>query len=337
MGMQYERSQRGSAYENRRSSQNGNMERLATGLGWFSIGLGLAEAIAPGGVARLIGANDTGKTRTLLRTYGFREIAAGVGILMQARPTPWLWGRVAGDMLDLASLGVGLASDATDRTKLSVATAAVAGVTALDIYCGKQLSSEASASTSNKGMVEAEGSVIVDRSPEELYRYWSDFANFPKFVSRVESVQDQGGGRSHWTAKVAGMSIEWESQTIFDEANHRIAWHSLEGSTMDNYGSVRFERAPGGRGTMVQAHMKYSLPGGAVTSGIAKLFGADPEQELNKTLRAFKAIMETGEVIKSDASIHAGMHAAQPPEQAQPLPSAEGGRERAETLAPSIV
>src|SRR5690349_17261487 len=80
-------------------------QRLANGLGWFSIGLGLAELAAPRQVARLIGARDEDNTRTVLRAYGVRELAAGFGILSQTSPTGWLWGRVAGDMLDLASLG----------------------------------------------------------------------------------------------------------------------------------------------------------------------------------------------------------------------------------------
>ena len=92
----------------RRDSQAGNGERLANALGWFSIGLGLAEVATPGKVAELIGVRNQDRTRAVLRAYGLREIAAGIGILTRPQPAGWVWGRVAGDLLDLSSLGSAL-------------------------------------------------------------------------------------------------------------------------------------------------------------------------------------------------------------------------------------
>jgi len=108
----------------------------ARALGWFSIGLGLAELLAPGALARFLGLE--GRER-LLRTYGTREIATGVGILNSSNPEPWVWGRVAGDALDLASLG---AAFVRSDNKLGVAAAigAVAGVTFADIATAQILS-----------------------------------------------------------------------------------------------------------------------------------------------------------------------------------------------------
>ncbi len=106
-------------------------------LGYFSIGLGLAEVLAPKGMARLTGVRQQG----LLPLYGVREIAAGIGILSCSRPSGWLWSRVAGDALDLATLGGNLAhNDASGRQKALASLIAVAGVTALDIFCATQLS-----------------------------------------------------------------------------------------------------------------------------------------------------------------------------------------------------
>jgi hypothetical protein len=105
---------------------------LATFLGLFSIGLGLAEAVAPRAMADRTGVRMPG----LLRAYGLREIAAGVGILASRRPGPWLWARVAGDVLDLATLAAAYGqSTGADRRKAVEAAAAVAGVTALDVAC----------------------------------------------------------------------------------------------------------------------------------------------------------------------------------------------------------
>lgn len=101
-------------------------------LGVFSLGLGLAEVLAQERVARWTGVRN----RTLLRAYGLREIIAGVGILTDPQPAPWLWSRVMGDMLDLGTLGVAYArSSAHDRNRASQAAIAVAAVTALDVAC----------------------------------------------------------------------------------------------------------------------------------------------------------------------------------------------------------
>src|SRR4051794_13144813 len=88
-----------------------NGERVARGLGWFSIGLGAAELIAPSFIARLIGSRNH---RSLIRVYGLRELAAGAGILASREPAGWLWSRVAGDIVDLASFTGLLASQDSD-------------------------------------------------------------------------------------------------------------------------------------------------------------------------------------------------------------------------------
>jgi hypothetical protein len=112
---------------------------LAQGLGWFSIGLGLAELVAPQHLARFLGMEGRDD---LIRSYGVREIATGVGILSQDDPTPWMWGRVGGDALDLGTLAIGLGRDNPQRTNVGLAIAAVAGVTALDVYCARALAGD---------------------------------------------------------------------------------------------------------------------------------------------------------------------------------------------------
>ncbi len=123
----------------RRGQADSTTDALARGLGWFSIGLGLAEVIAPRALARALGMEGT---ETVIRAYGMREIATGVGILASDDPTPWIWGRVAGDGHDIATLVMGLEGDNRKRENVALALAAVAGVTALDVYCGQTLSGE---------------------------------------------------------------------------------------------------------------------------------------------------------------------------------------------------
>ncbi len=114
-----------------------NGEKLANFLGWFSLGLGLYEAVAPEHLGDTLGmAQHTG----LLRAYGVREMTAGVGVLSQPRPVGWIWARVGGDALDLATLASALGADNPKRGNVWAAIGAVVGVTALDILCGVQLS-----------------------------------------------------------------------------------------------------------------------------------------------------------------------------------------------------
>jgi uncharacterized membrane protein len=285
-------------------------QRIAAGLGWFSIGLGVAEIVMPGRMARFIGVRDEDGTRALLRFYGLREIASGVGILSSTQPAGWLWSRVAGDLLDLASLGSAMKSDDASRTRLAGASAAVMGVAALDVYCAQKLSGDAAAAS---GSTRRTSTISVNRSPEEVYQFWRNFENLPRFMSHLESVRVTTEGRSHWKAKApAGTTVEWDAELVEDQPNSFIAWRSAVGADVSNSGFVRFERGPGGRGTVVTVELQYTPPGGVIGSAIAKLFGQEPGQQIDHDLRAFKQVMETGEVVHSDASIHDGMHPARP-------------------------
>jgi hypothetical protein len=118
--------------------QNGSAMALARGLGWVSIGLGLAEMLAPRILSERLGME--GK-ESLLRFYGAREMAAGVGILLSDNPSPWIWGRVAGDALDLAILATGLDKQNPLKGNVAIALAVVAGVTALDCITAQALGS----------------------------------------------------------------------------------------------------------------------------------------------------------------------------------------------------
>jgi uncharacterized membrane protein len=293
-------------------------ERLAGGLGWFSIGLGLAQVAAPGAVARLIGVPGDDKTRSLMRGLGLREMTAGVGILTRPAPAGWLWARVAGDAMDLALLGAALSSNKARWGRVAAATAAVVGVTALDLLSAVQLGRRGGVARGYKedrGM-HVKKAITVNRSPEEVYRFWHDFKNLPRFMDHLESVQVTGDRRSHWKAKApAGRTVEWDAEMVEDRPNELIAWRSLEGADVDNSGSVRFVPAPGDRGTEVHVELRYDPPGGAIGATIAKLFGEEPAQQVNADLRRFKQVMELGEVVQSDATVHGRSHPAQPPKE----------------------
>jgi uncharacterized membrane protein len=277
-------------------------EKLAAGLGWFSIALGSAELLAPRGIARLIGVRPTDDTVSILRGYGAREIASGLAILSEPSDAKWLWARVGGDALDISTLGAAMGARETDRGRATAATLAVMGVTALDVLCATALSrTNSSAAPRRRNGYRVEQVTTINRTIDEVYRYWRDFQNMPRFMRHLESVQLLGERRSRWRASgPAGTTVEWEADMLQDRPNEWIAWRSLPGSQVENSGSVRFQPAPGARGTEVRVQLEYRPPAGAVGRGIAWLFGEEPEQQIKEDLHRFKQLMETGEIPLSD-------------------------------------
>lgn len=144
--------------------------------------------------------------------------------------------------------------------------------------------------------LEVDKSVTINKPAAELYRFWRDFENLPRFMNHLESVKTQGG-RSHWVAKAPlGQSVEWDAEVTEEKDGEFIAWRSLPGADVANAGSVRFAPAPGGRGTEVRVSLAYRPPAGALGAAIAKLFGEEPEMQVGDDLSRFKALMEAGEV-----------------------------------------
>lgn len=110
---------------------------LAQGLGWFSIGLGLTEVACGGAIARWLGMP---RSAPVIQAYGVREILQGIGILGASDPTPWISARVAGDALDIATVLPGLEGDNPRKDNVLLALVALAGVTAVDVICARNLS-----------------------------------------------------------------------------------------------------------------------------------------------------------------------------------------------------
>lgn len=292
--------------------------RRARGLGWFSIGLGLAQIGAPRTVARLIGVSDDDEARNTMFAIGLREITSGIGILSRPRPAGWVWTRVGGDLMDLALLGKALNSEDSDRARVTAATATVLGVTALDFLTGRQLGGDGSKGferTKASRQIDVVVAITINRPRHEVYGFWHNFENFPRFMTHLESVERIDDRRSHWKAKApAGAAVEWDAEITEDRPNELVAWRSLPDSKVPNSGQVRFRDAPGNRGTEVIVELKYQPPGGKIAALLAKLFGEEPSQQVKSDLRRLKQVMEIGEIVHSDASIYPGPHPARPPE-----------------------
>ena len=147
----------------------------------------------------------------------------------------------------------------------------------------------------NQG-VKVVSAITIDRPAAELYRYWRDLKNLPNFMSRLERLEVRDH-LSHWTFKsVGGKTFSWDADIINDIPDQLIAWRTLDRSDIDHAGSVRFDPAPGGRGTYVRMTVEYRPPAGKIGSAAAWLLGTEPKQVMDEDLRRFKQIMETGEI-----------------------------------------
>ncbi len=148
----------------------------------------------------------------------------------------------------------------------------------------------------NQGL-KATRAVTIQKSPQELYTFWRNFENLPRFMQHLQFVTVQDNTHSHWTAKApAGGEVSWDAEIIHEKENELIAWRSIGDADIDNAGSVHFKPAPGGRGTVVKVVLEYNPPAGKAGMLVAKLFGEDPDIQVREDMRHFKEIMEAGEI-----------------------------------------
>jgi uncharacterized membrane protein len=148
-----------------------------------------------------------------------------------------------------------------------------------------------------------ERAVTVQRSPDEAYRAWRDLESFPRLLpGYLVSVTASGAGRTRWVvAGPGGIRASWEAELTADEPGRLIAWRSAPGSSVDIGGSVRFEPAPGGRGTEIKVILTYAPPAGKLGAAAAALTGGGGDRLVREALRRFQQLLETGEI--ADASI----------------------------------
>jgi uncharacterized membrane protein len=139
--------------------------------------------------------------------------------------------------------------------------------------------------------------VTINRPRTELYAFWRNFDNLPRFMENVVSVTPDGDGRSHWVVLgPADRTVEWDAQILEDIPDERISWAAVEPASVRNSGSVEFRDSANGRGTLVSVVFAYDPPGGTIGTALATLFGRNPKFQARQDLRRFKQLMETGEV-----------------------------------------
>ncbi len=141
--------------------------------------------------------------------------------------------------------------------------------------------------------VKMEQSVTINRAPEEIYDFWRQLENLPRFMPHIKSVTQTGGGVSHWVMETShGTELEWDAKLIEDKPGEMMSWQSLEGADVDNAGSVWFTPSADGRGTEVKVSMKYSPPGGKFGALMAKIFGDSAEKQMTEDLMRLKKLLE---------------------------------------------
>jgi uncharacterized membrane protein len=221
------------------------------------------------------------------------------------------WAAIAGG-LGLISYGVKKGS-AVGGAALAIlgADCIYTGIIGYSPFCnalGLRLSKkmrEASATIPYQQGIRVDTAVTILTPREELFSFWRNLENLPRFMRHLHSVTRIDDTRSHWIAEgPGGKMLEWDAEIINEEQNERIGWRSLPGSDLDTAGSVHFKTAPGGRGTEVHVELQYIPPAGALGAAYAKLMRQDPADRIKDDLRRLKQILETGETATVEGQSH---------------------------------
>lgn len=179
-----------------------------------------------------------------------------------------------------------------------------------------------STATGGKAVSTVERSVIVNRPARDIYAFWRDLPNLPRFIPQLISVQITGLGRSHWMARAPfGRRVQWDAELTEDRPGEMLAWRSLPHSRAANAGAVRFDELPQNRGTEVRVRLEYTPPAGPFGAAIAYLADEEPHEQVAEALRRLKQVLEAGEVATTEGqpvgrrsllmrSLHALQHAA---------------------------
>jgi uncharacterized membrane protein len=194
--------------------------------------------------------------------------------------------------------GIGLALAATPLAYRGLAGRWPAPLTARH----REFEDTRAALAGDRGFVVHE-SVRLELPVAEVYRFWRQLENLPRFMDHLHQVTDTGSGRSHWIAKgPGGVLVEWDAEIINEVENQVIGWRSLPGGDVTVAGSVNFDSVRAGRSTQVTVRLQYAPPAGRVGAFVSMLAGREPSQTIREDLRRLKQILEAGELARATAS-----------------------------------
>ena len=148
--------------------------------------------------------------------------------------------------------------------------------------------------------IKIEERITIDRPRDELFAFWRNFENLPRFMQHLVSVRVDTPTRSHWEAKApGGKTVEWDAEIVNEVPYEIIAWKSVGEPDVANAGAVNFFDAPGGRGTIVRVTLDYEPPAGRLGAMLSHFTAEEPDRQISEDLRKFKQLMETGEITTS--------------------------------------
>jgi uncharacterized membrane protein len=150
--------------------------------------------------------------------------------------------------------------------------------------------------------------IRIEAPPQQVYELWRDPTSFADFMPDVRSVEVRGD-RWHWEVEGPGVPVEFDTEVVEDIPGQRLAWRSVGGQVATE-GAVRFDAR--GEETDLEYSMHYEPPAGKVGEIVAKLF-ADPEDSVQRSLEAFKKIVERDARPRSDARTEVDAGEAAPP------------------------
>lgn len=214
------------------------------------------------------------------------------------------WERVASVAAGAALLYFGMRSNhrhpLATSTGVTLIARGVAGYCPINAAIGRDSDrSDTKVALAGPRGVHVYESVVINRPPNELFRFWRDFSNLPRFMDHLENVEVLNHTRSVWTAKApAGMHVTWEAEVINEIDGELIGWQSTANADVATAGSVRFVPAMGG-GTEIIVHLQYEPPAGKLGALVASVFGEEPSQQIRADLQRLKQILETGDVPRS--------------------------------------
>ncbi|MCW5866006.1 MAG: SRPBCC family protein [Candidatus Eremiobacteraeota bacterium] len=213
-------------------------------------------------------------------------VLGGVLVLMATRQRSWLAQPLA--LIGVSLLGRGFSGKCAVYKQLGVSSA----------HGGHHLALPGGMFNRT---VKVQKTVTVKASPAEVYGFWRQFENLPRFTQNLISVAEKQPGMTHWVARGPNdLHLEWEARIHEDTPNERISWATTEDSPIQHNGSVSFREAPAGRGTEIKVVLRYDIPAGVMGQALAKVLGDEPGQQLDADLRRLKMYLETGEVARTD-------------------------------------
>ncbi len=226
---------------------------------------------------------------------GFASAAAGVA---REAAAPWRRTRWSPAQRALAgAFGIGLATSGFTRGGVAGLFMTLAG----GGLVLRAMANEELGEVIKGAPITVDKTIRIEAPVDQVYAYWRNLENFPQWMAHVREVRYIGGDRFHWTVDgPAGAPVEWDSELLNARENQEMEWRSVEGSTVDNGGRVRFE--PEGAATRVHVQMRYAPPGGVIGHAVAKAFGVDPRSQMDDDLLRLKSLVETGRVPRDSAA-----------------------------------